>query len=106
MEQLQFFFEGTNTVSPEKPVIAGVVGSGNLEILMEPSSQPGCTITVNTSAKGFRTIWEAVLRDFHSRYDYDRVQITINDMGATPAVVDLRLDQAASDFGPALNKKS
>jgi malonate decarboxylase delta subunit len=34
------------------------------------------------------------MRDFHQRWQLADVRISINDMGATPAVVSLRLDQA------------
>ena len=43
-------------------------------------------------------IWEAVLRDFHERHPLAGVRLSINDMGATPAVVGLRLDQAVSSL--------
>jgi malonate decarboxylase delta subunit len=36
-----------------------------------------------------------VLRDFHERHALGGIAISIHDMGATPAVVSLRLDQAA-----------
>ena len=39
-------------------------------------------------------IWQAVMNDFHARWGLADVRIAINDMGATPAVVSLRLDQA------------
>jgi malonate decarboxylase delta subunit len=35
------------------------------------------------------------MRDFHQRWQLADVRVAINDMGATPAVVSLRLDQAA-----------
>jgi malonate decarboxylase delta subunit len=75
--------------------ICGVVSSGNLEILVESTStKDACTVVVNTSAHGFRDIWEAVLNDFARRHSAGGFNFTINDAGATPAVVSLRLDQA------------
>ena len=76
-------------------MLVGVVGSGNLEVLIEPA--PAAAPAASTSApsaRGFGAIWEAVLRDFHERHRLAGVRISINDMGATPAVVSLRLDQA------------
>jgi malonate decarboxylase delta subunit len=79
--------------------IAGAVGSGNLEVLVEPADLGGaCRITVNTAIAGYAETWEAVLRDFVERHRLADVQVSINDGGATPAVVSLRLDQAALDF--------
>jgi malonate decarboxylase delta subunit len=75
--------------------ICGVVSSGNLEVLVEPATNHAvCEIAVNTSAHGFRDIWEAVLSDFARRNAAGGLKLSINDAGATPAVVSLRLDQA------------
>ncbi|MBZ0096925.1 MAG: malonate decarboxylase acyl carrier protein [Sulfuricella sp.] len=75
--------------------ICGVVSSGNLEVLVEPAAtRDACEIEVNTSAHGFRDIWEAVLKDFADRHAVGGLRLSINDAGATPAVVSLRLDEA------------
>jgi malonate decarboxylase delta subunit len=94
METLHFTFDGGSVLAPFAPTLVGVVASGNLEVLVEPMSNTGCRIDIDTSARGFGPIWEAVLRDFHARHDLSGLAISINDMGATPAVVSLRLDQA------------
>jgi len=74
--------------------LCGVVSSGNLEVLVEPAPLPNaCEIAVSTSAHGFRAIWEAVLADFAARHPVAGLHLSINDAGATPAVVGLRLDQ-------------
>ena len=100
LEALDFSFAGRLPVGTFDPVLVGVVGSGNLEVLMEPAPGAGCTVHVETSARGFAPIWEAVVRDFHQRHPLAGVRISINDMGATPAVVSLRLDQAVSELAP------
>jgi malonate decarboxylase delta subunit len=81
------------------PRICGVVSSGNLEVLIE-TGKPGddCRIEVSTPAEGFREIWNAVLSDFNERQPTGGLHVTINDAGATPAVVSLRLDQAMDLF--------
>ena len=79
--------------------MTGVVGSGNLEVLIEPVDLEGCCqVQVSTNANGFAEIWEAVLNDFALRHDLANLRISINDGGSTPAVVSLRLDQAMEDF--------
>jgi malonate decarboxylase delta subunit len=76
-------------------VLCGVVASGNLEVLVEPGSDPAnCVIEVNTAAHGFEDIWKAVLTDFSAAHPVGGLRIAINDAGATPAVVSLRLAQA------------
>jgi len=96
METLQFTFDGGRPLLPFAPTLVGVVASGNLEVLVESSPGTGCRIDVDTSARGFGPIWEAVLRDFHARHGLGGLVVSIHDMGATPAVVSLRLDQAVS----------
>nr|WP_321985893.1 malonate decarboxylase acyl carrier protein [uncultured Lichenicoccus sp.] len=73
--------------------IIGVVASGNLEVLLERIEGDGCDIEVATSARGFRSIWEAVLADFVERASPGGLRISINDGGARPDTVSLRLMQ-------------
>jgi malonate decarboxylase delta subunit len=99
MEHLTFEFEGQQTPPLQDPILVGVVGSGNLEVLLERGTDPArCTFAVTTSARGFGPIWEAVVQNFQLRHRLAGVAISINDMGATPAVVSLRLDQAAASL--------
>jgi malonate decarboxylase delta subunit len=71
----------------------GVVASGNLEVLCEPAVAPRTRITVRTTVDGFDAIWRAVLERFLERHDV-AADIEVNDFGATPAMVTLRLEQA------------
>ena len=96
METLHFAFDGGRMLAPFAPALVGVVASGNLEVLVESFPGTGCRIDVDTSARGFGAVWEAVLRDFHDRHRIAGIAVAIHDMGATPAVVSLRLDQAIS----------
>jgi malonate decarboxylase delta subunit len=99
MEHLKFEFAGVQTPQAFAAILVGVVGSGNLEVLMEPGADPAhCTLSITTSARGFGPIWEAVAENFQARHQLAGVSISINDMGATPAVVSLRLDQAAASL--------
>ena len=98
LEALDFSFAGSRPAGAFAPVLVGVVGSGNLEVLLEPGEAPHCRVRVETSARGFGPIWQAVLDDFHERHALAGVRVSINDMGATPAVVSLRLDQAVAEL--------
>lgn len=100
MDYLHFELSGQSAQLRDQPaVLTGVVGSGNLEVLIETAELEGlCQVQVSTSANGFSEIWEAVLNDFALRHDLANLRISINDGGATPAVVSLRLDQAMEDF--------
>ena len=101
MENLHFAFDGGRVLAPFAPALVGVVASGNLEVLVEPATDNGCRVDIDTSARGFGPIWEAVLRDFHDRHAVAGLVVSIHDMGATPAVVSLRLDQAMSAIAGA-----
>ncbi len=98
IESLDYELAGANAPGPFAPILVGVVGSGNLEVLLEPRSGATCHFHVETSARGFGAIWEAVITDFHQRHALAGVQVSIHDMGATPAVVSLRLAQAAAEL--------
>ena len=95
METLNYTFPATRAVTQK--VHVGVVGSGDLEVLMEPGTAPAATVVINTSVDGFGVVWQAVLTRFFSRFDA-LVAIEINDFGASPGVVALRLEQAAEEL--------
>ncbi len=81
------------------PVVVGVVASGNLEVLVEPGGAPDrARFDVATSVSGFSQVWRAVLEDFAARRPVGGLAFSVNDAGATPAVVSLRLEQAAEEF--------
>jgi malonate decarboxylase delta subunit len=95
MEKLTYRFEGGSRALARQAQLVGVVSSGNLEVLVEPAPLAGaCIVEIRTAAVGFGATWQAVMRDFHERWQLRDAHIEINDMGATPAVVSLRLDQA------------
>lgn len=96
MEKLHFEFAGVHAPGGFEPLVVGVVGSGNLEVMLEAVPGNTCTLDITTSARGFSAIWKAVAEDFQARHGLAGVAASINDMGATPAVVSLRLDQAAA----------
>ena len=97
MEQLNFSLHSQPAALAQNEIICGVVGSGNLEVFVTPiEDQQICEIAVNTSATGFQSVWNAVLAEFCHRHKVGGLKFQLNDMGATPAVVSLRLSQAVS----------
>ena len=96
METLRYRFPGQHDLTErDQYALVGVVASGNLEVLVEAVPLDGhMEIDVITSARGFGEIWQAVLADFAARHPLRDVRLSINDAGATPAVVSLRLQQA------------
>ncbi|MBV6809613.1 malonate decarboxylase acyl carrier protein [Xanthomonas campestris pv. pennamericanum] len=96
METLRYRFDGQRGARAGlEHALVGVVASGNLEVLVERVPLEGAMeIEILTAARGFGAIWQAVLDDFAARHPLSDVRISINDVGATPAVVSLRLEQA------------
>ena len=92
MEHLTFDFPARRAVTTRAHV--GVVGSGDLEVLLAPSDTMQAHVIVHTSVDGYSHIWKSVLERFFTRYD-GAASIEINDFGATPGVVALRLAEAA-----------
>lgn len=76
--------------------IAGVVGSGNLEVLFERDvkSPDKMECFVESPIPGYEDSWFAALSDFATLYPVGGTKVTIHDQGADPTVVTLRLRQA------------
>jgi malonate decarboxylase delta subunit len=76
--------------------LAGVVGSGNLEVLLErnPKAPGKFECRVESSIPGYKDSWLAALSDFASSYPVGGIKATIHDQGADPIVVTFRLRQA------------
>ena len=75
--------------------LTGVNASGNLEVLVErvlPDHE--CEVNVTTAVNGFRAIWEAVIEEFFKRGAPGGLRFWINDGGAHPDTVSLRLMQS------------
>ena len=95
METLRFELDAPTPASGTRELaLVGVVASGNLEVLLERDAPPQrCIIEVNTAAHGFKSLWDAVVADFAARRAVGGLHISINDGGARPDTVSLRLAQ-------------
>ncbi|MGJ7555877.1 malonate decarboxylase acyl carrier protein [Variovorax sp. RB2P76] len=96
MEQLNFRHAARQRAAGSRPqAIVGVVASGNLEVLVErllPDSE--CEVDIRTAAEGFSEVWQAVVQDFVERRSPGGLKLSVNDGGARPDTVALRLAQA------------
>jgi malonate decarboxylase delta subunit len=96
MEDLNFQHKTRERAGGTKrTAIVGVVASGNLEVLVErilPDAE--CLLEIKTAALGFGDVWNAVTTDFVERYSPGGLKFSINDGGARPDTVSLRLAQA------------
>lgn len=91
LENLTYEYPATKQLKEQ--VHVGVVGSGNLEIILEPREDDKLVIEVRTGITGFRQTWDELIKRFFTENDY-AANVYINDFGATPGVVQIRLNQA------------
>ena len=92
MQQLNYTFPADPTLGERRLTHVGVVGSGDLEVLYRPAASAQATVRVRTSVDGFDTVWTWVLQRFFARHPLPG-DFQLNDFGATPGVVNLRLRQ-------------
>lgn len=91
LEKMTYTFPATKTINKRAHV--GVVGSGDLEILITPNDSLQTEIIIRTGISGYKNTWDTVIKRFFRQHDV-AAKLTINDFGATPGVVTLRLAQA------------
>lgn len=92
MEQLRFEYPAGEPAN--RRVLVGVVGSGDLEVMIEPGETGKTLIDVTTSVNGYGRVWDAQLTRVFSAEPRAAMRIRIHDFGATPGVVGMRLAEA------------
>jgi malonate decarboxylase delta subunit len=92
MERLEYEFAAGQPALGR--TVTGVVASGDLEVLLEPSDTGRTTIAVQTSVDGYGATWTALLERVFGPGSLPAARIEINDNGATPGVVRMRIEQA------------
>lgn len=101
MENLKIKHMARNRLAGGKgEAIVGVVASGNLEVMLErvlPDRH--CEVEIATPVKGYDGIWRAVIAEFVERSSPGGLRISINDGGARPDTVYLRLMQGTALMG-------
>jgi malonate decarboxylase acyl carrier protein len=77
----------------------GVVGSGDMEVIMEHKDLNGAVrAKIVTPVTGYDEVWRRVLERFVNDTGVANASLEINDNNATPVVVSLRLRQALSEI--------
>ena len=79
--------------------LVGCVGSGNLEVLLEPGQPGKLSIQVQTSVNGSASRWQHLFERMFDGQTPPALLIDIHDFGATPGVVRLRLEQGFEEIG-------
>ena len=79
----------------KQQALVGVVASGDLEVLVERTLPDGeCEVNICTAVAGFGNLWRAVVADFVDLRSPGGLKLSVNDGGARPDMVSLRLAQA------------
>jgi len=87
--------EGKTESFPKEWSHTGVVGSGDMEILMKHKELGGAAeVKIVTPVTGFDEIWEKVLEKFIVENKLGDVLLEINDNNSTPFIAAMRLKQA------------
>lgn len=97
METLSFEFPAGQP--PHGRALVGCVGSGDLEVLLEPGLPGTLSIQVVTSVNGAAARWQHLFERMFSDQLPPAMAIDIHDFGATPGVVRLRLEQGFEELG-------
>ncbi|SFX40908.1 malonate decarboxylase delta subunit [Pseudomonas sp. NFACC49-2] len=97
METLSFEFPAGQP--PRGRALVGCVGSGDLEVLIEPGMAGKLTIQVQTSVNGSGQRWQHLFARMFDGQMPQAMTIDIHDFGATPGVVRLRLEQGFEEIG-------
>ena len=107
MEKLEFEY-GAGAPATGRAFV-GVVGSGDLEVLLEPAPAGLTTVRITTSVDGYQRVWQAQLdRIFHGSAvgpGGPAVALEINDFGATPGVVGIRIAQAFASIAASADAR-
>lgn len=100
LHELVFEFKAQSPKSfPADFLHYGVVGSGDMEVIVEHKELGGAVrAKVVTPVTGYDEVWRRVLERFVNETGMADASLEINDNNATPVVVSLRLRQALSEI--------
>lgn len=94
----KFHAEGKIDTFPKDWSHTGVVGSGDMEVLMKHADlSGGVEVKIITPVTGFDHVWEKVLDKFIRETKLGDLVIEINDNNSTPFIVSTRLKQAVME---------
>ncbi|MCT4708256.1 MULTISPECIES: malonate decarboxylase acyl carrier protein [Buttiauxella] len=91
MEHITLSFPATRTVSGK--ALAGVVGSGDMEVLFTAAQSETLTIDITTSIDNSEQRWQALFERLGALSSLPAGQMQIHDFGATPGVARIRIEQ-------------
>ena len=100
LHELNFEFKAENPTDFATDFVHfGVVGSGDMEVIMEQKELDGSVqVKIVTPVTGYEEVWQRVFERFVNETGVANASFEINDNNATPVVVSLRLRQALAEI--------
>ncbi|WP_312952871.1 malonate decarboxylase acyl carrier protein [Superficieibacter sp.] len=99
MEHITISLPARRTLSGK--ALAGVVGSGDMEVLFTADQQQTLTVDITTSVDNSRARWEALFSRLEMVSELPSGTLTIHDFGATPGVARIRIEQVFEEVSHA-----
>lgn len=99
MQQISLYFPATRRLNGR--ALAGVVGSGDMEVLFVASGDDTLNIEITTSVDNSSKRWTALFTRIASFAELPAGTLTIHDFGATPGVARIRIEQVFEEVADA-----
>lgn len=99
MEQINLSIPATRTVSGHS--LAGVVGSGDMEVLFTADGGKTLTVEITTSVDNSNARWQALFDRLGLTGSVPAGRMQIHDFGATPGVARIRIEQVFEEVSHA-----
>lgn len=99
MEHITLSFPATRTVSGK--ALAGVVGSGDMEVLFTATQGETLNIEITTSVDNSEQRWQALFERISALANLPAGKMQIHDFGATPGVARIRIEQVFEEVAHA-----
>ncbi|BDH47396.1 malonate decarboxylase acyl carrier protein [Salmonella enterica subsp. enterica serovar Choleraesuis] len=99
MEKIQLSFPATRMLSGHS--LAGVVGSGDMEVLFTATGGEALTVEIITSVDNSQRRWQTLFERIALFTALPAGTMQIHDFGATPGVARIRIEQVFEEVSHA-----
>lgn len=99
MEQINLSFPANRALSGK--ALAGVVGSGDMEVLYTAGQNATLEVDITTSVDNSQARWTALFERLNLINGLPAGRLVIHDFGATPGVARIRIEQVFEEAAHA-----
>lgn len=99
MEYITLSFPASRTLQGK--ALAGVVGSGDMEVLFTAANEQTLNIDITTSVDNSDARWKALFERLNLINGLPGGKLVIHDFGATPGVARIRIEQVFEEVNHA-----